>query len=123
MVFAKKLNGLIGENTVLFDGSLLNSGVYYYSVIAGNESAKSIHQNTLLLLSNTLGFKLANKETFSGIKDQIFNKLVETLIEWRINCKKNKDYINADKIRSLLNDSKVEIKDLPDNKYKWEIRY
>jgi hypothetical protein len=38
LVFTKKLNGSLGENTILFDGSSLNSGVYYYTVTAGGES-------------------------------------------------------------------------------------
>jgi hypothetical protein len=39
LVFSKKVNGNIGENTVSFDGTALSSGVYYYTVIAGNQQA------------------------------------------------------------------------------------
>lgn len=39
LVFSKKVNGNVGENTVTFDGSALSSGVYYYTVTAGNQQA------------------------------------------------------------------------------------
>ncbi|HXD94269.1 MAG TPA: T9SS type A sorting domain-containing protein, partial [Bacteroidia bacterium] len=39
LVFSKKVNGNVGENTVSFDGSALSSGVYYYTVTAGNQQA------------------------------------------------------------------------------------
>jgi hypothetical protein len=39
LVFNKKVNGTIGENTVSFDGGQLSSGVYYYTVTAGNQQA------------------------------------------------------------------------------------
>ncbi|MFI5140862.1 MAG: T9SS type A sorting domain-containing protein [Bacteroidia bacterium] len=39
LVFSKKVNGNVGENNVTFDGSSLSSGVYYYTVTAGNQQA------------------------------------------------------------------------------------
>ena len=39
LVFSKKVNGNVGENTVSFDGTILSSGVYYYTVTAGNQQA------------------------------------------------------------------------------------
>ncbi len=39
LVFSKKINGNVGENAVTFDGGALSSGVYYYTVTAGNEQA------------------------------------------------------------------------------------
>jgi hypothetical protein len=39
LVFNKKINGNVGENTVSFDGTTLSSGVYYYTVTAGNQQA------------------------------------------------------------------------------------
>jgi hypothetical protein len=37
VVFTRKTNGNIGENTIVFDGSSLTAGVYYYTVTAGYE--------------------------------------------------------------------------------------
>ena len=37
LVFTKKMNGHAGENTIVFDGSSYNAGVYYYTVTAGYE--------------------------------------------------------------------------------------
>ena len=39
LVYSKKVNGNVGENAVSFDGSALSSGVYYYTVTAGNQQA------------------------------------------------------------------------------------
>jgi hypothetical protein len=39
LVFSKKVNGNVGENTVTFDGGQLSSGIYYYTVTAGNQQA------------------------------------------------------------------------------------
>lgn len=37
LVFTKKTSGNVGENTIIFDGSSINAGVYYYTVTAGYE--------------------------------------------------------------------------------------
>ncbi len=39
LVFSKKVDGNVGTNNVTFDGGQLSSGVYYYTVTAGNEQA------------------------------------------------------------------------------------
>ncbi|MHB8258933.1 MAG: T9SS type A sorting domain-containing protein [Bacteroidia bacterium] len=39
LVFSKKVDGTVGQNNVTFDGGPLSSGVYYYTVTAGNEQA------------------------------------------------------------------------------------
>jgi len=39
LVYSKKVNGNVGENNVTFDGGTLSSGVYYYTVNAGNQQA------------------------------------------------------------------------------------
>ncbi len=35
LVYTKNVNGTIGENTIVFDASTLNAGIYYYTVTAG----------------------------------------------------------------------------------------
>lgn len=37
VVFSGKINGTTGSNTMVVDGTSFNSGVYYYTVTAGNE--------------------------------------------------------------------------------------
>ncbi len=39
LVFSKKIDGNVGTNNVTFDGGALSSGVYYYTVTAGNQQA------------------------------------------------------------------------------------
>ncbi|HXB41569.1 MAG TPA: T9SS type A sorting domain-containing protein [Bacteroidia bacterium] len=37
VVYTKRVNGNVGENTIVFDGTSLTAGVYYYTVTAGYE--------------------------------------------------------------------------------------
>ena len=39
VVFTKTIDGNVGQNNVTFDGGQVSSGVYYYTVTAGNEQA------------------------------------------------------------------------------------
>lgn len=92
-------------------------------------------QSTLFLLGNVLGLKLTRKNIINFEKAEnnhssnewgnhifAFSKLLRKLIEWRSDCKIKKDYLTADKIRELLNESKIEIKDLPDGQFKYKIK-
>lgn len=88
-----------------------------------NKNTKLDLQETLYFLSNILGLSLIESSiTDSSTKDKIFSKLVDKLITWRTQSKQNKDYKNSDKIREILNECKIEVKDLPENKYKWQIK-
>ena len=84
---------------------------------------KHQYQQYLYTLANILGLNLVENplSDFSS-KDKILSKLIDELISWRTKCKSNKDFSNADKIRDILNNSKIEVKDLSDNKYKWQIK-
>jgi len=89
-----------------------------------NKDKKEELQGTLFFLSNILGFNLQEKPIHDGsIKDRSLARLVDLLILWRNDCKKNKDYKNADKIRQILNNSNIEVQDLSEDKYKWQIKY
>ena len=89
-----------------------------------NKDKKEELQGTLFFLSNILGFNLQEKPIHDGsIKDRSLARLIDLLILWRNDCKKNKDYKNADKIRQILNNSNIEVQDLSEDKYKWQIKY
>ena len=76
-------------------------------------------QNTLRYLLNTLGFKTYNNDlNYSSI----INTLIDELCKWRIECKTNKDFSTADKVRDILTKSNIEIKDLSQNQYKWKAK-
>ena len=89
-----------------------------------DKESKHKAQNTLVHLSKILGFNLTKDITNNNgsIKDEILAKVVENLVKLRTDFKNMKDYTNADKIRDLLSNSKVEVKDLPGNTYKWQIK-
>ena len=80
-------------------------------------------QTTLYNLSCVLGFNLSSSVRLStGINDKLISKIVDKLIVWRRECKQKKDFASGDKIRDILNEANIEIKDLPNDKYKWRIK-
>lgn len=79
-------------------------------------------QKTLILLGGILGFDLGNYNINTKIKEKLISKIVEKLISWRNESKNKKDFTNADKIRDILNECNIEVKDLPRNNYKWQIK-
>ena len=85
-----------------------------------NKNLKNNFQEKLYYLLNILGFNLTENNT--NIKDKTLSQIVDNLILWRLNCKTNKDYTNSDKIRDLLNQCNIEVKDLPNNQFKWQIK-
>lgn len=91
--------------------------------IEKNETHKSKYQNTLIRIAQVLGLELLR---FGFTKDRLthksFKNMIEMLINWRKECKANKDFKDADKIREILIESNIEVKDLPDGKYKWQFK-
>ena len=86
-----------------------------------NKQAKEELQKSLVFLSKILGFNLIDTNDTS-LKENTLSKLIEKLIDWRNNYKDKKEYENADRIRNLLKESNIEIKDLPNNQIKWQIK-
>lgn len=86
-----------------------------------NSKTKEELQKILVFISSIMGFNLANTNDAS-LREKTLLNLVDKLISLRTEYKIKKDYSNADKIRDLLNDSKIEVKDLADNKFKWKIK-
>lgn len=87
-----------------------------------NKNEKHKSQETLYILGGVLGFNLIKNCLDTRIKDRLLSNIIDKLISWRIQSKNEKNYNNADKIRDILNDCNVEVKDLPDNKFKWQIK-
>ena len=87
-----------------------------------NLSNKQSLQKELISLSNILGFRLRRNAEEGKINTTTTGSLIEKLLSWRRECKQNKDFSNGDRIRNILVDSKVEIKDLPNNETKWQIK-
>ncbi len=87
-----------------------------------NEKTKQELQNTLFYLSNILGFNLMESTNMDSHTNKAFAKVIDRLIEWRTDCKSKKDFLAADKIRDILNECKIEVKDLSNNQFKWQIK-
>ena len=87
-----------------------------------NEKIKEEFQNTLLYLANILGFNLMESNNIDSHTNKAFSKVIDKLIDWRTECKSKKDFLVADKIRDILNECKIEVKDLSNNQFKWQIK-
>ncbi len=88
-----------------------------------NQKTKLKLQSILYNLSCTLGFNLINSPiACKSSNEEVISKVIEKLVSWRTECKSKKDYTSGDKIRDILNESGIEIKDLTDNTYKWRIK-
>lgn len=79
-------------------------------------------QHKLNYLACILGLNIKEIKINSFIKENIFSCLIDKLASWRTESRERKEYGTSDKIRSILNESKIEIKDLNTNKYKWQIK-
>lgn len=86
-----------------------------------NKENKAELQKTLIFLSKVLGLNLTSNVDSSLISNK-FNSLISNLVGWRSEYKTKKDYANADKIRDLLKDCNIEVKDLGNNEIKWQIK-
>ena len=89
--------------------------------IEKSRDMKSEYQNTLVYLSNVLGFNIYQTNNI-GLQDDILTKIINKLISWRAECKSQKDFKNADKIRDILSENNIEIKDISNSQFKWKIR-
>ena len=88
-----------------------------------NKNRKHELQNTLIYLSGVLGLDLQNENLSPNfVRKNILDKLIDNLISWRTESREKKDYASSDKIRDILNNCKIEVKDLPENKHKWQIK-
>ncbi len=88
-----------------------------------NKKKKHELQSTLIYLSGVLGLDLQNENLSPNfIRKNILDKLIDNLISWRTESREKKDYASSDKIRDILNNCRIEVKDLPENKYKWQIK-
>lgn len=91
--------------------------------IEKNIQSKNKLQKTLVYLSNTVGLNLISNDVIAtSIKDKIFSNLIDKLIFWRKESKERKDFTTSDKIRNVLNECKIEIKDVANNNCKWQIK-
>ena len=89
-----------------------------------DQKARIKIQSILYNLSCVLGFNLINNsETSKSTNEKTISEIIEKLVSWRVECKLKKDFASGDKIREILTESNIEVKDLPDNKYKWRIKY
>lgn len=89
--------------------------------IEKDQKKKDDLKKTLIFLSKILGLNLINNSD-SSLKNSSLNKLIDDLLTWRKEYKASKDFTNADKIRDLLKECNIEIKDVGNSETKWQIK-
>ena len=86
------------------------------------QNKKTLMQKKLLLMYTTLGFSLQNESSTHFKASRILTDILNNLLVWRGECKLKKDFSSSDKIREIITKSNIEIKDLPNNTSKWQIK-
>lgn len=102
----------------LFDGvRIINS------LIDGKEHINSTDLNTLKALFNTFVFDVfgLQAEESNSVNNDVLGKVVDLLLNLRMDAKANKDWATSDKIRNELTALGFEIKDKKDG-FEWELK-
>ena len=102
----------------LFDGvRIINS------LIDGKEQINSTDLNTLKALFNTFVFDVfgLQAEESNSANNDVLGKVVDLLLNLRMDAKANKDWATSDKIRNELTALGFEIKDKKDG-FEWELK-
>ncbi len=79
------------------------------------ETLKSLYHNFVF---DVLGFK---KDDVTDKKSDLSSELIDTILNLRLEAKKNKDFEMSDRIRNALTELGVEIKDKKDG-FEWEMK-
>jgi len=100
----------------LFEGIRLINSVYN-----GNETINEEQHKLLLRVYNTFIMEILGLEPVTQQADEgLTEKLVETVLQLRLEAKKNKDFATSDRIREALTQLGVEIKDTKDG-FEWKL--
>ncbi|MCG8412432.1 MAG: cysteine--tRNA ligase [Bacteroidales bacterium] len=91
-----------------------------------NDGAEKINQNDLdelkfiykTFVFDVLGFK--NENTSDSGNSDLTGELIDTILNLRLEAKKNKDFVTSDKIRDILTQKGIKIKDTKDG-FEWEM--
>ena len=111
-------------NTPILFAHLFDGVKFINSVAAGNESITEADLDDLKKLYNDFVFEIAGLKNESGnaaASDNKLDEVMDILLNMRIEAKKNKDFATSDKIRDLLNQSGITIKDTKEGS-EWEMK-
>ena len=111
-------------NTPILFAHLFDGVKFINSVAAGTESITAADLEELKKLYHDFIFNIA------GLKDELedvadgenkLDEVMDILLNTRIEAKKNKDFATSDKIRDLLKDAGIIIKDTKDG-FEWQLK-
>ncbi|OQX96767.1 MAG: cysteine--tRNA ligase [Bacteroidetes bacterium 4572_117] len=111
-------------NTPILFAHLFDGVKFINSVAADNESITEADLDDLKKLYNDFVFEIAGLKNESGnaaASDNKLDEVMDILLNMRIEAKKNKDFATSDKIRDLLNQSGITIKDTKEGS-EWEMK-
>jgi len=110
-------------NTPILIAHLFDGVKYINSVAAGKDTISNSDFQAIKELYNDFVFEiigLRNIENNTTANDKL-KDVMNILLNTRLDAKKNKNFATSDKIRDLLNEAGIEIKDKKDG-FDWEIR-
>jgi len=110
-------------NTPILIAHLFDGVKYINSVAAGNDTISTADLQTIKELYHSFVFEiigLKNTEN-STVSNNKLEDVMNILLNTRLDAKKNKDFATSDKIRDLLNEAGIEIKDKKDG-FDWEVK-
>ena len=111
-------------NTPILFAHLFDGVKFINSVSAGNESINADDLLELKQLYTDFVFEIAglkNENTNASDNDNKLDAIMDILLNTRIDAKKNKDFATSDKIRDMLSNAGIIIKDTKDGS-EWELK-
>ena len=111
-------------NTPILFAHLFDGVKFINSVAAGNESISDEDLLELKKLYNDSVFEIAGLQSETENKlenNDKLDELMDVFLNTRIEAKKNKDFATSDKIRDMLNQAGITIKDTKDGS-EWELK-
>ncbi len=103
----------------LFDAVKMINSIHDKTETISNEDYTDLKSFLHTFLYDVLGFQKSIGDASSG--QEVFNDVVDLLLNLRIDAKANKDWATADKIRNELTSLGFEIKDTKDG-FEWKLK-
>ncbi len=110
-------------NTPILIAHLFDGVKYINSVADGSNTISSADLQTIKELYNSFVFEIIGLKDIenSSSSNNKLEDVMNILLNTRLDAKNNKDFATSDKIRDLLNEAGIEIKDKKDG-FDWEVK-
>ncbi len=110
-------------NTPILIAHLFDAVRIINSIVIGTETISAVDKESLKKLMNDFVFEILGlqDESTASSNNEVYSKVVDMLLNIRMEAKAKKDFATSDKIRNQLTELGFEIKDKKDG-FDWELR-